>query len=177
MVWPLSSFILPQPVFHESHPINHMYSIFPLLQARLSTIVEAEPDCSAAMDILGFALYHENTDQAPPSTVDENDVDAENGQKRPLTPDSSVGEQDGSDDEAGAEASSSKKQRLGAEEKDPRNDLKYRIWEEISKGDGEVSVDSMCPDITDRDEVSAAISEMEAEGRVMVSDGRVYQID
>ena len=147
------------------------------LQARLSTIVEAEPDCSAAMDILGFALYHENTDQAPPSTVDENDIDADNGQKRPLTPDSSVGEQDGSDDEAGAEASSSKKQRLGDEEVDPRNDLKYRIWEEISKGDGEASVDSMCPDVTDRDEVSAAISEMEAEGRVMVSDGRVYQID
>jgi hypothetical protein len=128
------------------------------------------------MDILGFALYHENTNQAPPSTVDENDVDAENGQKRPLTPDSSVGEQDGSDGEEEAEASSSKKQRRG-DDVDPRNDLKYRIWEEISKGDGEASVDSMFPDITDRDEVAAAISEMEAEGRVMVSDGRVYQID
>ena len=127
------------------------------------------------MDILGFALYHENTDQTPPPAVDENDVDADNGQKRPLTPDSDAGEPDGSDDEAGAATSSSKKQRLGDD--DPRNDLKYRIWEEISKGDGEASVDSMCPDITDRDEMSAAISEMEAEGRVMVSDGRVYQID
>jgi len=127
------------------------------------------------MDILGFALYHENTGQTPPPAVGENDVDADNGQKRPLTPDSDAGEPDGSDDEAGAASSASKKQRLGDD--DPRNDLKYRIWEEISKGDGEASVDSMCPDITDRDEMSAAISEMEAEGRVMVSDGRVYQID
>eukprot|EP00957_Ditylum_brightwellii_P015749 1186981-Ditylum_brightwellii.AAC.1 len=30
-------------------------------KARLSQVVEADPDCMAAIDILGFTLYHENS--------------------------------------------------------------------------------------------------------------------
>ena len=50
-------------------------------KARLSHVVEAEPDCEVAMDILSFALYHEhsnqNTSNAPELPVavsDQSDI-------------------------------------------------------------------------------------------------------
>ena len=148
------------------------FSIY--LKARLSNIVEAEPDCTAAMDILGFALYHENK-QTQDTTYEADELDSMNAPKRPLTPDSSIeGMEDEDDNES---AVTSKKRRFGGEDSDPRNDLKYRIWDDICKGDGDLPIDSLCPDVTDRDEVIAAVSEMEGEGRVMISDGNVYQID
>ena len=40
-------------------------------KARLSPLVESEPDCSAAMDILAYALYHEQYDQNKKRKLDE----------------------------------------------------------------------------------------------------------
>lgn len=124
------------------------------------------------MDILGFALYHENNSPSDSAAPEEED------NKRQLTPDSSMEELGGdADEDASVGVAAAKKQRINEESSDPRNDLKYQIWEEISKGDGEASINAMCPGVEDRDEVIAAVSEMEEEGRVMISEGKVYQID
>ena len=48
-------------------------------QVRLSNVAEADPDVAAAMDILSFALYHENTKVV--GKEDANDASAL-GQKR-----------------------------------------------------------------------------------------------
>eukprot|EP00978_Attheya_sp_CCMP212_P028745 scaffold100198_cov61-Attheya_sp.AAC.1 len=133
-------------------------------KARLSNIVEADPDCCAAMDILGFALYHENGNKAAtPELVD---------QKRSLDTDSS-------DTESDAIPMSSKKIRV-----DDNNDLlsltniKSKIWEEISKcAEGEMEVDKTCVSIEDRGLINTALESMEAEGRVMVNEGIIYQVD
>lgn len=147
-------------------------------QARLSNIVEAEVDCGAAMDILGFALYHENN-QAPPTTEPNvNDSSSSDLPKRPLTPDSSVGEH-GDDPSEEEEGASAKRQRLDAEkDSDPRTALKRRIWEELTKAkDGMLAIEGLCQDVADREEVVAAISEMEEQKKLMVADSIVVQVD
>jgi len=141
-------------------------------KARLSNIVEAEPDCAAAMDILGFALYHENNSSSQPENS-EDDIEPNENNKRPVTPEATLESSDGADDVSAA----GKRQRIDEPDADPRNDIKYRIWEQITRGGGEASVEDMCSDVEDRDEIVAAVHEMESEGRVMVSDGKVYQID
>ena len=103
----------------------------------------------------------------------DDDIIRTEDNKRPLTPESADEIFDSGDDMPAA----GKKQRLNEQDADPRNDLKYRIWEQITRGGGEASVETMCSDVEDRDEVLAAASEMEEEGRVMISDGKVYQID
>lgn len=130
-------------------------------KARLSNVVEADPDCTAAMDILGFALYHENNaDMTPESgTV-------------PVTPDSSAGNEYSDE----GDSRSTKRQRL--DESDVTNDIKYKIWDEINKSsEGQISMNDVCTDITDRELIQTAVAEMEKEGRVMFSDGFLYQVD
>ena len=57
-------------------------------------VVEAEPDVAAAMDILSFALYHENN-----QVIGENDVIATNKRQReePDLTDTSDPEEDEND--------------------------------------------------------------------------------
>jgi len=40
--------------------------------------------------------------------------------------------------------------------------------------DGDSSITDLCTDITDREVVQNALTEMGDEGRLMISDGRVY---
>ena len=131
-----------------------------MLQARLSNVVEAEPDCKVAMDILGFALYHENNGNVDGSiskldTVSEDESDSSDG-----------------DDEIG-----SKRQRLDEEGNSSYSAIKARIWDEITAGDGQLPLEEACPAVDDRDRVMKAVDEMVDEGRVMVSDGIVYTIE
>jgi len=81
-------------------------------KARLSNIVEADPDVTTALDILSFALYHENNSGVPQEQDDLSVPD-----QMPSTPDSSVGDDDNSDDDGGVDAMSrtSKRQRLSDE--------------------------------------------------------------
>ena len=67
------------------------------IQARLSNIVEAEPDCAAAMDILGFALYHENNSSTQ-IELSEDDIEPNEYNKRPVTPEATLESSDGADD-------------------------------------------------------------------------------
>jgi len=129
-------------------------------QARLSNVVEADPDCKVAMDILGFALYHENNGDVDGTASKLDKVSDDES-------DSSVGEPD----EMG-----NKRRRLD-EEGRSSNSIKAKIWDEIAAGDGELPLEEACPAMDDREAVMKAVDEMVDEGRVMISDGILYTID
>jgi len=128
-------------------------------KARLSPIVEADPDCKVAIDILGFALYHENN-----YTISEKPVESDN---------------ENSDE---IEIDRRKRKRLNMEEgilseEERMRRIKEKIWDEMSKeGDGQLPVDNACLDIKDRKSVVKALEQMEADGRVMIGEGMIFQI-
>jgi DNA replication licensing factor MCM3 len=142
-------------------------------KARLSSVVAAEPDCEVAMDILSFALYHEN----------HHNVAGGNGETRPVvSDDSDTG--DAANTNAGADNDndssqepSPKRTRLDTHEAAPDQVLKTKIWDKIAENDGELNLDELVgEDFGDRATVMAAIASMEAEGRVQESEGVVYQV-
>mmetsp|Transcript_62196 Transcript_62196/g.92243 ORF Transcript_62196/g.92243 Transcript_62196/m.92243 type:complete len:121 (+) Transcript_62196:1850-2212(+) len=119
----------------------------------------------AAMDILGFALYHENSHGiASDGTSSKRQMD-----KSASVTEESEGElveEDGND---------AKRARLDV---DDQQTVKARIWDEINKtGDAQLAIEDVCKDIQDRSLVMEALRSMENDGRVMVSDGLIYQID
>lgn len=122
------------------------------VQARLSNVVEADPDCKAALDVLSFALYHEETREAPQTD------DTKENKRVEVTDD----EDEGNDSK-----------RLRLENVEP--DVKKRVWDQVVSSDGEdLSVEDLCRDIQDRSVVEAALRELEREDRVMVDDGLVF---
>lgn len=134
-------------------------------KARLSNVVEAEPDCEVAMDLLGFALYHENNHNVDGTAA------------VPSSPPKFKRAQTVSDDDAESltdENSEPKRQRLSG---GPERDLQTRIWEELSKRDGELSLDDLGDDFGEREAITAAVKILLADGRIMESDGMLYQAE
>lgn len=118
--------------------------------------MEADIDCAAAMDILSFALYHENNEV----------TETPNATKRAAVSDESDIDDDVEDP---------KRRRLDEEEVPKESsDLHARIWEELSKGQ-DLTVDDICVDVEDREAVLAALAAMEAEDKLMVMDKIIYQ--
>lgn len=139
--------------------------MFSWQQARLSPWVEADPDCKAAIDMLGFALYHENTqvvgDRAGASSGDADSRKRKHGSMTSNT------EEDKANEER-VEAMS---------EEEVLRSLKARIWDQLSKeGEGELTLEEAVPDVTDRDLVGKALAEMEKDDRVMIGEGIIFQI-
>lgn len=136
-------------------------------------VVEAEPDVAAAMDILSFALYHENT-----QVIGENDVIAA-GQKRQREEPDLTDTSDPDDDEN----DSTKRQReeAGSQEQGDNTlaDLKQTIYQELSRSlEDSIAIDDIATTVdVDRDLVLQAIQQLEAENRIMLSDEEVYLID
>ncbi len=134
-------------------------------------VVEAEPDVAAAMDILSFALYHENN-----QVIDENDVIATNKRQReePDLTDTSDPEEDENDPKRQREEDTSQEQ--GGKS---LADLKRTIYEELSRSlEDSVAIDDIATTVdVDRDLVLQAIQQLEAESRIMQSGGEVYLID
>lgn len=132
-------------------------------KARLSNIVEAIPDVKIAMDILGYALYHESNP--------DGQMEIEEDPKRHI---SEVSDDSDTDDSPG------KRQRLHDDESSASPTsfaaIKTRVCEEIMKlGDqDEVAVSDLCIDLTDRTAVKAVLDELEREHRIIVTDGVVY---
>lgn len=138
-------------------------------KARLSNKVEAEPDCEVAMDILGFALYHEN----------HHNVDGSTPTSAALSPSKKRLQTVSEDDDENLKNSSettTKRQRSDATV-DPDQAIKTRLWEEFSKRDGELPVEDIGEDFGDRETVMETIQSLQDEGRLMLTDGIVYQID
>ena len=134
-------------------------------KARLSSHVEAEPDCSVAMDILSFALYHENGATKKESVPAEVSDDGE--------PESDPDEEPDNSNKQPA----SKRQRVEEQTESSLQALKKTIFQAVisSSEDGGVAVDEILPDI-DRSEVTRALEELVREDRIMVSDGIAYQV-
>mmetsp|Transcript_7222 Transcript_7222/g.10563 ORF Transcript_7222/g.10563 Transcript_7222/m.10563 type:complete len:795 (+) Transcript_7222:118-2502(+) len=137
-------------------------------KARLSHTVEAEPDVSTAMNILGFALYHETNPEAVQST--------ESKTKRPQVSD---------DGESDDDLSPIKRPRHedideGIDDKENKgiDSIKQRVKEQILTIDeaDEIPMSELCPDITDRNVVHSVVAEFERKNVVMVSDGMVMRI-
>jgi DNA replication licensing factor MCM3 len=141
-------------------------------KARLSLEVEAEPDCAVAMDILSFALYHENhyrPNEAPKTAPTPAEP---KGEKRPEVSDSEA--------EDDADESIRKKLRFGQPDNvDPiAADLRRRIYDEVNKSaDGEIKLVDLCADLDDRDAVKVAVDALVKEDRLMLADGVVYPLE
>lgn len=132
-------------------------------KARLSPIVEAEEDVGAAMDILSFALYHENREVVS-DRPDTPDLEEARPGKRMRTDESET------DSESAPENDDSQISPSSATE------LKERIWDELKEADGAKPRDEFCENIDDRASVNAIIEELAKEQKVMVDedDGMVY---
>ena len=139
-------------------------------KARLSPIVEAEPDCSTALDILSFALYHDNNHNG--NNHSSNVLDSKN---RPQTPD--LLEKDAQDESDSLQEKQKKRMRVG-EDTSRRVDISTHIWDTLNRsGNGEISLTELYEIDFGRSEILQALETMENDGRIMTSDGKVYQID
>jgi DNA replication licensing factor MCM3 len=129
-------------------------------KARLSPIVEAEADVGAAMDILSFALYHENINA---------------GNQRPDTPDLE-------DQRPGKKMRSTKTEQEEGEtssedqtDQKQVQDLKTRIWNELRAADGAKPMDEICADVEDRSSIDIVIRQLADQQKIMADeDGMVY---
>jgi DNA replication licensing factor MCM3 len=132
-------------------------------KARLSNVVEAEPDCEIAMDILSFALYHENGMALKPKTIPEEPEVA------PVEV-SDEGEVDS------VEPIPKKQRVVEPDQEDPFQILKKRLWDQVVALDGAVPLADALDDV-ERDQVTRVVETLVQEGRLMLSEGTIYQID
>jgi len=128
-------------------------------KCRLSETVEAEPDCEVAMDILSFALYHENSH----NISNEAKATADSSQKRAVVSDA------GESDDDVERSSSPKRARVDEES------LQTRIWHALNENDGMMDADEI---EGDKESIQAALKSMTESGRIMVDeDGFVHMIE
>jgi len=128
-------------------------------KARLSNTVEAEPDCAVAMDILGFALYHENNSDTTSTSSLE-----------PANPNDGEQLMSAMRDDDDDSTQSNKRARVGDSDADVARKLKERLWEELRKADDVVTINDLCSDVQDRDAIMTALKSMEEDERVMISE-------
>lgn len=136
-------------------------------------MVEADPDVGAAMDILSFALYHENN-----QVIEDNSLPLADKRKRdePVTP-------VGSDEEnSDTEETNAKRQREEIESAPAvptnlLNDAQQSIYEEVSKSlEGSVDIEEVCDHIEDRNLVKQAAQLLHDDGKIYISDGILHQV-
>ena len=63
-----------------------------------------------------------------------------------------------------------------AEQDSPLQAVKSQLWDQVVENDGAVELDDLCEDV-ERDQVTSAVNALIEEGRLMLSNGIVYQID
>lgn len=144
-----------------------LYLSFDYSKARLSPIVEADPDCKAAIDLLAFALYHENNANLADGMIasSHNERMDDEKRKRKRGEIESISEEE--EEEETKELS----------EKERMRRMKERIWDELNKnGEGELALEKVCMDVEDRPMVKKALAEMEKDQRVMMGEGMVFQL-
>lgn len=114
------------------------------------------------MDILSFALYHENTE------ISETPMAISKGDTRPAVSDDSDSEED--------DKNVSKRLRLDKDTK-VSSELQARIWDELTKSSGghELTLDDICDDVEDRAMVRSVVDAMAEDGKLMVVDRVIYQ--
>lgn len=134
-------------------------------KARLSRTVEADLDVSAAMDILSFALYHENNNNAP-----------ENRSETPDLEDQRPGKRMRQSETDGGVLAENQEETVGPEQRNnleiTMERLRTRIWHELRANDGNIAIEELCPG-EDRDLLLEVIRQLEDEEIVTVNDGYV----
>ena len=149
----------------------------------MSNVVEADPDVSAAMDILSFALYHENNKVVG---ADNTEASSRLGQKRPreegnddndLTDSSDVDEEALLQRQRVVDDDDANKSNSNASDK-PLADLKVAIYAEVSRSlEDSISIEDICTNVDDRALVARAVQSLEEDGKIMLSEGEVYLVE
>jgi len=124
------------------------------------------------MDILSFALYHENNE-----VIDEAQTALNRKRQReePIT--------DSSDAEDGESAEKEPRRQAVAPEvpsvTESSMEIKRAIYEQVSKApDGSVLIADLCLDIEDRESVMQALRSLDSDdGKVMMDEENVYLVD
>ena len=119
------------------------------------------------MDILSFALYHENNE-----VIDEAALNRKRPREEPIT-ESSEGEPDSPEKD-------SKRQQgaPGASTESGIMEMKRAIYQQVSQSlEDSVPNEDLCVEVDDRTKVSEAVQSLEADGKVMFADGEVYLVD
>jgi len=118
-------------------------------KARLSPVVEAEPDVVNAMDLLRFAMYKDlNMDDEVTQVAEVTDDEITQLDLKP---------------------SASKRPRL-----DPET-VSAQIWHELTQAGGELTFDEVLPEIPQSAKMDA-ITHMLKGGRIMFEDNTLYQV-
>lgn len=129
-------------------------------KARLSSQVEASPDCEAAMDVLSFALYHE-AGETNKNGTDENDV-------KEVAEVSDDGESSSdTEDPQRSQEPTAKRQRI--DEGLDEDKLKSRILAELSQNDGFMPMDEICEE-RDRNDIQKTVESLVSEGTLMLEE-------
>jgi len=138
-------------------------------KARLSDEVQTQ-DCQNAMDILSFALYHEQNSEAEASgtttTDDTNNKEKELGEKRSVV---SEGDEEESDDDGSAVPT--KRARLDGDDETER--LQQQIWDAFEEHEDELDEQALT-EVTDHADpaaIQAALRSLEQDGRIDYSEG------
>ena len=132
-------------------------------KSRLSNIVEAKPDCEAAMDVLSFALYHEagetnDTEEEVVAQVSDDD-----------------GEQSLTEEQDDLIQPSSKRQRTDDNETEDK--LKARVLSELAQNDGYLPLDDICQDNDNREEILKIVETLVSEGKLMTEENDEGTLD
>ena len=123
------------------------------------------------MDILSFALYHENNEVLDES---QNALDRKRQRDEPIT--------DSSDAEEGESAEKDPKRQVTKASTSATDsnllELKRSIYAQMSSTiEASVPVEELCEAIDDRELVMQAIQSLEADSKVMLHEGEVYLVD
>ncbi|GAX25831.1 DNA replication licensing factor MCM3 [Fistulifera solaris] len=130
-------------------------------KARLSETVESEPDCSAAMDILSFALYHENVSRK---------------RTRETFSDETRNESSENEHNLRARVSDDENDAQSSDRQDPIHSVKDYIWERIEEQET-VSVEDLEENAGVEQEVfQHALAQLIDESRILVSDGMAWRL-
>lgn len=134
-------------------------------KARLSRTVEADLDVSAAMDILSFALYHENNNNTPGDRPETPDLEDQRPEKRIRH------------SETDGDLSESRERNIASEE---RNDsamsmLRTRVQNELRSMEDSIAMDDLLPE-EDRTLVREVIRQLEDEQLITVIEDAVYRL-
>ena len=127
-------------------------------KARLSPTVDADPDCVVAMDLLFFALYHDQKSEKE----DAND---------------STDERDADDDRVAKKSRTTEHSTRLSQNNNPDADLDRRIYSQLTKDNVEkLIVKDLFPDVQDRSLINTAVEKLESEGKIFKDGDTIYNI-
>jgi DNA replication licensing factor MCM3 len=140
-------------------------------KARLRTTV-VEEDCAVAMEILGFALYHENITldgQAPPTAEEQSRKRA-----RFNSPDEQL-ENSASNVSVSSQEETNTTATTTTDGPDPLDAAKKHIWETLQAQGDVAEVEGLLA-MGEKEVTAAALTALVADGRVQVSDGHAFVV-